>query len=255
VASKYEEAFVALYKAPFESFVAERKRLAAELTSSGDATGAARLAKVTRPPVSAWAVNQLYWRDRRSFDALFKTAEVLRDPDPSADDTKAHRDVIAKLRAGAGKILGQAGKSANEATLWRVGTTLTALAAIGGFDPDPPGALKGDRDPPGFDVAGLVPGKPGKRKPEAPTTKRESAADERKKKAEAKAEERRLEREEKQRDADRERVERKLRIAQGVFEARKEEISRLKEQLAEAEEGLDGARGVVREIEKELKKL
>jgi hypothetical protein len=250
VASKYDEAFVALYRAPFESFVAERKRLAAELAADGDKAGAARLAKVTRPPVSAWAVNQLYFRDRKSFDALFKTAEKLRDPDASPAETAAHRDVIAKLRTGAAKILGQAGKSASEATLRRVAMTLTALAATGSFDPDPPGALKGDRDPPGFDVAGLAPRAvgPGPHRQHKPS---ESRAPKR-----AAAEERRLEREakreEKRRDAERERLERKLRIAKGVFEARKEDIARLKEELVEAEEALEGARGVVRELEKEL---
>jgi hypothetical protein len=254
VASKYDEAFVALYKAPFDSFIAERKRLAAELAADRDKAGAARLTKVTRPPVSAWAVNQLYWRDRRSFDALFRTAEKLRDPDASAAETAAHRDVIAKLRAGAGKILNQAGKSASEATLRRVASTLTALAATGSFEPDPPGALKGDRDPPGFDVAGLVPGTIGKRKAEPPAAK-SRAVSAKKVAAEERRREREAKREEKRRDAERERLERKLRIAKGVFEARKEDIARLKEELNEAEEALEGARGVVRELEKELAKM
>lgn len=262
MASKYDEALVALYRAPFDRFVAERKRLAGELAAQGDAAGASRLSKVTRPPVSAWAVNQLYWQDKKSFATLFKTAERLRDPEPSAAETTAHRDVIASLRTHAATLLRDTGKSANESMLRRVTTTLSALAATGGFDPDPPGALKGDRDPPGFDIAGLAPEKIGKRKPEPPAkkgeplaTKREAAAAERRKKAEAKAEQRRLEREEKQRDSERERLERKLRIAKGVFEARKEEIARLKENLAAAEDAVAGARGVVRELEKELEKF
>jgi hypothetical protein len=261
VATRYEDAVAALYRAPFDAFVAERKRLSAELAAK-DSAGAQRLSKVTRPPISAWAVNQLYWQDKKAFDALFKTAERLRDPEPSTEETAAHRDVISTLRNHAATLLSEAGKSANESMLRRVTTTLSALAATGSFEPDPPGALKGDRDPPGFDVAGLSPAKLGKRKQDkagakvkSAPTKSETRAAERRAKAEAVAERRRAEREEKQRRAERERLERKLRIAKGVLEARKEESLRLKQDLAEAEEAIEGARGVVREIEKELAKL
>jgi hypothetical protein len=57
--SAYEDAVATLYQAPFAEFVAERKRLAAELKASGDKVGAAGLAKLSRPPISAWTVNQL----------------------------------------------------------------------------------------------------------------------------------------------------------------------------------------------------
>jgi hypothetical protein len=261
VATKYDDAVTALYRAPFDAFVAERKRLSAELAPK-DGAGAVRLSKITRPPISAWAVNQLYWQDKKTFVELFKTAERLRDPDPSAEETAAHRDVISTLRNHAATLLSDSGKSATESTLRRVTTTLSALAATGGFDPDPPGALKGDRDPPGFNVTGLSPGAVGKHKPEKTAakakpaeTKREARAAERKAKAEAVAERRRVEREAKQRRVERERLERKLRIAKGVFEARKEDVARLKQELEEAEDAIEGARGVVRDIEKELTKL
>ena len=79
MASAYDNAVAELYRAPFDKFVAERKRLASELKAGGDSAGAARLSNVTRPPISAWAVNQLFWQDRKTFDELFKTAERLRD--------------------------------------------------------------------------------------------------------------------------------------------------------------------------------
>jgi len=258
MASDYDNAFAALYRAPFDGFVAERKRLAAELKASGDSGGAARLANVTRPPISAWTVNQLFWQDRKTFGDLFKTAERLRDAplDPAATD--AHRDVITKLRNRAAKLLTDTGKSAGESTLRRVTSTLTALAAIGSFDPDPPGALKGDRDPPGFDVTGLIASViasvPPKRKPGDSVPKPKPAEAKRRDKAEAVAERRRIERERKNEKVERERLARKLRIAQGVLEARKEEILRLKEKLAEAEDSVEGARTVVREAEKLLAK-
>src|SRR5262249_37785416 len=64
-----------------------------------------------------------------------------------------HRESIANLRGRAARILTDAGHGAPEATLRRVTTTLSALAATGSFDPDPPGALAEDREPVGFDVA------------------------------------------------------------------------------------------------------
>jgi hypothetical protein len=145
--------------------------------------------------------------------------------------------------------------------LRRITSTLTALAATGSFDPDPPGALQGDRDPPGFDVAGLLGSRPsGQKSNQADTrragaeAKRESAAAKRHEKAEALAERRRAERERTQKKAERERLERKLRIAKGVLDARREEVTRLREKLGEAEEAVEGARGVVRDLEKELAK-
>src|SRR5690349_11903296 len=85
---------------------------------------------------------------------MFESAERLRAG--QLDATAAHRDAIAALRARTAEIAEDAGHPANEATLRRVTTTLAALAAAGGFDPDPPGALTADRDPPGFAGVGII---------------------------------------------------------------------------------------------------
>ena len=42
MATSYDDAVVELYKAPHEAFVAERKRLSAELRAAGDEPAAAR---------------------------------------------------------------------------------------------------------------------------------------------------------------------------------------------------------------------
>jgi len=259
VATKYDSAVAELYQAPLERFVAERKRLAGELEAAGDKAGAARLAKTTRPPVSAWAVNQLWWNERKAFDELFSTAERLRAVDADAEATAAHRDAISALRSRATKILQDAGKAASEATLRRITSTLTALAATGSFEPEPPGALSGDRDPPGFDVQGLTgfgsgrraaakAPEPGKRKhtDEAGTKGHDRASEV--------AERRRLERERAERKAERERLERKLRIAESALEARREELARLKEKIGETTDAVAEAKRVVRELERELEK-
>lgn len=159
MATSYDQALSTLYQAPLDAFVAERKRLVLELKQSGDKEGAARLAKLVRPPLSAWAVNQLYWRERPRFNTLFESAAALRNGDLQA--TKAHREALAALRSRAAELLAQAGHSASEATLRKVTTTLSALAATGSFAPDPPGALGADREPPGFDAFGLALGSGG----------------------------------------------------------------------------------------------
>jgi len=147
----YDDAVASLFQVPLDQFVTERKQLAGELKAAGDKAGAARLAKLARPPVSAWAVNQLWWHARASFEALFETARRLRD---GTLDAAAHREALARLRVQATNILTDAGHGTTEATLRRVTLTLSALAAAGGWDPDLPGTLSADRDPPGFEALG-----------------------------------------------------------------------------------------------------
>lgn len=150
----FDDAARALYQVPLANFVEERKRLAAELKAAGSKLDAQRLVKLARPPVTVWAVNQLYWHARDPVDGLFAAAEHLRAGDLSA--TTAHRDALAQLRQRATSILDEAGHAANEATLRRIALTLSALAAAGTWDPDAPGQLSTERDPPGFDAVGVI---------------------------------------------------------------------------------------------------
>jgi hypothetical protein len=147
----YRTATATLYRAPLSDFVETRKRLAAELKAS-DKDGATRLAKLARPSISAWVVNQLWWQERENFEELLASAEQLRSGDRRA--SAVHRDLSAKLRARAAELLEAAGNAASEPTLRRVSATLAAIAAAGGFAPDPPGALSADRDAPGFAAFG-----------------------------------------------------------------------------------------------------
>jgi hypothetical protein len=150
--TSFAEAVEALYRAPLDAFVAERKRLATELKANSDKPGAVRLVKLARPPLSTWVVNQLWWQARDLFDELFASATRLRAGDLRA--TSAHREAIAALRARAVTILTAAGHATTDATLRRVTTNLSALAAAGGFQPDSAGALTADREAPGFEAAG-----------------------------------------------------------------------------------------------------
>lgn len=253
----YDDAVAALYQAPAEQFVAERKRLAGELKDAGDKSGATKLGKLAKPPISAWVVNQLWWHARDAFDALFETAEQLRDGKLAASG--AHRDAIAKLRQRASTMLADAGHGATEATLRRVTQTLSALAATGSWDPDPPGALAADRDPPGFEAIGIAaaPAEPAPKHHPEPTKPRDDdkhrrEADEAAARAEAAAERRRAEEAKAKAKAERHRVEAALRTAQGEITVRERDVARLEKELSDARDMVEQAKAVVEDLESRL---
>jgi hypothetical protein len=251
--SPYDEAVTSLYRASFGDFVAERKRRADELKAAGDKDAAARLAKLARPPVSAWAVNQLWWQERAAFEALIEAA--LRVKAGDRDASKAHREALARLREHATRILQDGGNAATEPTLRRVTTTLSAIAASGGFDPEPPGALAADRDPPGFEALGFggAPAavverphddSPAKRVEEAATKRAEEAA---RRRAEEEERTRRL--------AQRERLSATLRETQQLRDTQQRELTRLRGELEAAEESLKKTQALLAEIEEKLANL
>jgi hypothetical protein len=241
----YDDAVTSLYQAPFAEFVAERKRLAAELKASGDKDGAARLLKLQRPPVSAWAVNQLWWKERVGFEALIEAAEHVKVGDREAG--KAHREALSALRGHAARLLQEAGNAASETTLRRVATTLSAVAAQGGFEPDAPGTLHADRDPPGFESLGFAP---------AATVSVSKPKDDDAAERRAEAERRRAEDEErKRRLAERERLSGLLREAKQVQASQLHELEQLAEQVQTAEQALEKTKALLERLEKELASL
>lgn len=257
----HDDAVAALYQAPFGDFVAERKRLAAELKAAGDKAGAAALAKLPRPPISAWTVNQLWWRERAAFEALTEAAARVKAGDREA--SRPHREALARLREKAARLLGEAGNAASEATLRRVTTTLSALAALGSFEPDRPGALSADRDPPGFEALGFgssssaAAAAPAASSPPAEpeeASARRAAEAERRRAAEA--ERRRAEAEaEKQRRAERERLMARLRETRALHTAQQRELSRLQTELETAERSLKETQTLLGSLEDELGRL
>lgn len=268
----YDDAVAELYRAASDQFVAERKRLAAELKAGGDKPGAAAFGKLARPTLSAWAVNQLWWHAREGFEQLFASAARLRAGELEA--ARAHRELIARLRKRAAALLEEAGHAASDAVLRRVSATLSALAAQGGFDPDPPGALATDREPPGFDVAGLAAAfpapssSPGARGPadravqepdsaaprqqleqqRARNEAAERAHEQERQRLKAAEERLRVETEQRRRDAERansaerEKLDDAVRAARIQIETRKLELERARIALATAEQKLEQAR-------------
>src|SRR5882672_4142362 len=166
-----------LFQIPLDEFTAARNALAAGLKSDGDAESAERVKTLTKPSISAWVANQLYWRHRKAFDRLlaagdrFRAAQAAQLAGKSADlraPLDERRKALGELTTLAGEILRDSGHPAAPDTMRRIMTTLEALATYGEHPEAPPaGRLSSDIDPPGFEtLAALVPGSakaPGKR--------------------------------------------------------------------------------------------
>jgi hypothetical protein len=147
-----------LYQLPAAEFVAARNALAKQA-----GPGAATVKDLQKPNAPAWAVNQLYWTLRKTFDKLIDAANKLRAAHSQmlsgkrADVTAAeaaHRDAVKAASAEVREILSQAGDPATAATMMAVNDTLQALPG-----PERPGRLVRPLKPRGFEaLAGLVPG-------------------------------------------------------------------------------------------------
>jgi hypothetical protein len=148
-----------LYQKPLDEFTAARNALAKTL--SGDDAQSVR--KLAKPTVVPWAVNQLYWHDRRAYDRLLTSGARLRAAQIAAlkgrskdlrSVADAHRNAIAEAAQHATRIAAQAGSSPNPDELTR---TLEALSLAPEL-PEPPGRLTRPLQPAGFEaLAGVVP--------------------------------------------------------------------------------------------------
>ena len=158
----------ALYQLPLAEFTAARNALAARLKKAGRAEEAERVKALAKPPLTAWTVNQLYWKKRDPFDRLlaagerFRTAQTAQLGGKSADvrgPLEAHRRALSEMAKLAAGVLRQAGSSPTPDTMRRVTTTLEALSTYGSL-PNAPraGRLSDDVESPGFEtLAALVP--------------------------------------------------------------------------------------------------
>ena len=236
----------ALFQIPLAEFTDARNALAARLKKNGHADAALEVKSIGKPSVSAWAVNQLYWRHRDAFDRLiatgeqFRKAQALQLSGKSADmrgPLEARRSALAELSRRAASVLRDAGSTPTPDAMRRITTTLEALSVYGGLADAPrAGRLASDVDPPGFEtLAALVPsvgaGKGGteptriipfarKTKPEKPSRRKLSPEDE----------------------------------ARRAEEERQARVAAAKEAVQEAEARLREARAAARDAEDALKK-
>ena len=159
----------ALFKLPLSEFTDARNTLAARLKKDGRSGDATLVKALAKPSISAWAVNQLYWKQRAAFDRLIATGQQFRQAQKSLAAGKtadvrgsldARRESLAELSDLATALLQDAGHNPNLDTVRRITTTLEALSASASISDGPrPGRLTQDIDPPGFDsLASLLAG-------------------------------------------------------------------------------------------------
>lgn len=128
-----------LYGLPLERFTPERDALAKELRRARSRDEAARVSKLRKPSVAAWAVNQLVRTQRRGVSALFEAGDALREaqselvrgrgnPDKLRQALERERAAADELAQKAGGLLSSEGRGLTQATLDRVSETLHAAA-------------------------------------------------------------------------------------------------------------------------------
>ncbi|HEX2296014.1 MAG TPA: hypothetical protein VHN37_11970 [Actinomycetota bacterium] len=144
-----------LYALPLDEFTAARNELARTLKAEGRGDDAARVKKLKKPPVSAWAVNQLVRDDPDGVERLLDLVDRLKEA-RSARDIQTlgaqRRELVAKLARRAGELAEAAGHAASPATLQRVTQTLQAGAEDEERELLRRGALADDLAPAGFDA-------------------------------------------------------------------------------------------------------
>jgi hypothetical protein len=143
-----------LYRLPLDQFTGARNALAKELKQP-------QIKELEKPSIAAWAVNQLYWKERRSYDALTHAGERLHGehrtlisgkPADIRSAEQAHREAMRAAVDKVRTLLNEGGHAATEATLTAVQETLKALPSN-----DPPGRLVKPLKPRGFEALAGIP--------------------------------------------------------------------------------------------------
>jgi len=149
-----------LYRQPPDAFVTARNALAKTLT--GDE--ARRVRALVKPTVVPWAVNQVYWQARPTYDKLIKSGERLRAAQIASLEGRrggdvreagdAHRTAVADAVKAAERIAAAAAANPPADALMRTFETLSLASE----PPEPPGRLTKPLQPSGFEaLAGVTP--------------------------------------------------------------------------------------------------
>lgn len=148
----------ALYQLPLAEFTAARNELAKNAGKAG-----AGIKSLEKPSVPAWGVNQLYWRERRTYDKLLRASERVRAAHAQALRAKPgqrvdlraveaqHAAAVKEASDKIAEILIRSGDPATPATLKAVLDTVQALPG-----PSAPGRLAKALAPMGFGAFGAL---------------------------------------------------------------------------------------------------
>jgi hypothetical protein len=164
-----------LYQLPLDQFTGERNALAK--TAGQDA---ARVRALVKPPIAAWAVNQLYWQKRDVWDALVAAAENARRAHKAVlagrsgdvrSANQVHDEAVEAAVKATLALLADTDNPATDATKQAITTTIRALPGD-----EPPGRLTRTLQPGGFEMLAGLSVAPGTgARPSKPAATRESA--------------------------------------------------------------------------------
>ena len=144
-----------LYQGALADFTPARNALA-----KAAGKGGAAIKALAKPSAPAWAVNQLFWRERRTYDRLIRASERLRAAHAQVMRGKKldmrpleaqHGAAVKEASGRVAAILVRSGDPATPATLKAVLDTLQALPG-----PDVPGRLTRALAPIGFGAFGAL---------------------------------------------------------------------------------------------------
>jgi hypothetical protein len=154
-----DDAIDNLYRGPLTEFTAARNAL----VKAHRGADASRIRKLAKPSVVAWAVNQVYWHARKTYDELIKSGEKLRKAQIAALEGRnadiratgdAHRRAIADAVKEAERLAAPSGSHPGPDALMR---TFEALS-LAVEPPEPPGRLTKELQPAGFEaLTGVTP--------------------------------------------------------------------------------------------------
>lgn len=152
-----------LYQLPLDGFTAARNALAKQAGANG-----AQVKQLEKPNTAAWAVNQLFWQQRKLYDQLIEAASERRDAyrqmlagkavDAAHADAE-HRAAIRAAAQAARGILEKAGHSPTDAVMTAISETLDALPGA-----EAPGRLTKSLKRIGFEGLEGVPSAPAPKK-------------------------------------------------------------------------------------------
>ena len=147
-----------LFQLPLAQFTDARNDLSKVLRRGGDRDAANRVKGLRKPSITAWAINQVYWRHRPIFEALVEAGTALHSAHREALEggaasalsaaTARQRQAQSAAVAAATEALEAAGNAVTLATTRRLTRTLEAVAA----DRNAAGRLTQDLEPAGFDA-------------------------------------------------------------------------------------------------------
>jgi hypothetical protein len=140
-----------LYQLPLDQFTTARNALAKSAGSR-----AAEIKSLEKPNAAAWAVNQLYWRERAIYDELIEASQQLRaayrdqlagKPADVRSAETSHKAAVKRATQLARTLLERDGGKASDAVMDAVRETLDILPGA-----DPPGRLTKPLERTGFEA-------------------------------------------------------------------------------------------------------